>query len=85
LNIVFPKENKIRCLLLKLAFEGNVKKLKIMQIEKKSPEIKQGEFICKIPEVIISLIGYYQKIRKEIVHAILQTVELETSKTTDIT
>jgi hypothetical protein len=35
-----------------------------MAMEKKNEEIRKGEFLCKIPEINISLIGYYSKVRK---------------------
>lgn len=55
---IITRENKRKSLLLKLSFEGNVKKLQLMHFSTGSNEIKEGEFICKIPAILVSLIGY---------------------------
>jgi hypothetical protein len=82
---ITTKDNKKVQLLLKLTFEGNVKKLQLLHSPKKVEDISQGVFRCKIPYTIISLIGYKDKIRKEIIHVVIEMAELETAKTKEIT
>ena len=47
-----------------LKFEGNVKKLKVVEEESALNEESKKEFFCKVGFLGISLIGYRETLRK---------------------
>lgn len=68
---------------LRLCFENNLKKLKLSAELEEEEVDNTYELIVKLPQIGISFIGFYNKIRREIIHLILDGIEITFSGNTD--
>ena len=63
---IYKSQKRFKKLYLRLIFEGNVKKLKLLEEDENQYEENKNEFLAKIPSLGISLIGYKEETRKEL-------------------
>jgi hypothetical protein len=68
---------------LRLCFEDNIKKLKLSAWVEEEEVENTYEFIVKIPHLGVSFVGFYDKVRREILHLIFDAIELTFSGNAD--
>ena len=68
---------------LTLCFENNIKILKI-QADRDEEELENSyEYLIKIPQIGISVIGNYGPVRKEIIHLLFEDIKVDFSGNAD--
>lgn len=70
-------------LTLVLGFEGNVKKLKLVDEEKEISEEVDYEYSIKLVSFGISLIGIHDEVRREIIFCLFDGVDLNRTGNSD--
>ena len=68
-----------------LCFENNIKTLKLQKLKDEEQIENSFQYLLKIPKIGLSCIGSYKEHRSEIMHIMLEGIEVEMTGNADIT